>query len=119
MLSTAPPYGWIRLPETLADGLPADGPHNTYYFDFLWRSNGVVPAGMSLDEQKPDLISAYYRTAAVLDINLTVTRADPAAATQPGLVSQWLGVQAVGQSAHMSRRVKLQNLLRRVQYAED
>jgi hypothetical protein len=79
----------------------------------------VVAAGAPLEGQKPDLISAYYRTAAVLDINLSVTRADPAAATRPSFISEWLGVQAVGQAAHMSRRVKLQNLLRRIQYAED
>jgi len=99
-------YGWLRVPEMLAGGMsPAT---STFYVDFRWRSNGVVPAGMTLAEEKPDLVSAYYRTAAVLDVTLTVTRADPSATAG----------QRVAQSAHLTRRVKLRNLLREIRYED-
>ena len=65
-------------------------------------------AGMTLAEEKPDLVSAYYRTAAVLDVTVTVTRADPSATVG----------QRVAQSAHLTRRVKLRNLLREIRYEE-
>ncbi len=99
-------YGWLRLPEHLAGY--ADPTLCTFWVDFRWRNNGVVPAGMTLAQEKPDLISAYYRTAAVLDITITVTRADPSATAG----------QRVAQSAHLTRRVKLRNLLREIRYEE-
>ena len=99
-------YGWLRVPETLAGLTPAVT--STFYVDFRWRSNGVVRAGMTLAEEKPDLVSAYYRTAAVLDVTITVTRADSSA----------MAGQRVAQSAHLTRRVKLRNLLREIRYEE-
>lgn len=105
-VSEAPRYGWIRLPEQLAGGL--DPTACTIYVDFRWRDNGVVPAGGTLEDERPDLISAYYRTAAVLDISITVTRADPGAT----------GGQRIAQSAQMTRRVKVRNLLREIRYEE-
>jgi len=92
-------------PYCIAVGNPANDLNRVYYIDFLWRSNGLWADGV----EYPDLVSAYYRTAAVLDISLTVTRADPGA--QAG--------QRIAQSAHMMRRVKLRNLLREIRYAED
>jgi hypothetical protein len=68
----------------------------------------VVPAGGTLADEKPDLISAYYRTAAVIDLSITVTRAD---------VSATAG-KRVAQSAHLTRRVKLRNLLREIRYEQ-
>jgi hypothetical protein len=103
----APEYGYIRLPQWLA-GSSMDPRNFTYYADFRWRGNGVVPAGGTLTDEKPDLISAYYRTASVIDITITVTRANPAATAG----------QKVTQSAHMTRRVKLRNLLREIRYEE-
>jgi len=103
----APEYGYIRLPQWLA-GSSMDPRNFTYYADFRWRGNGVVPAGGTLTDEKPDLISAYYRTASVIDITITVTRANPAATAG----------QKVAQSAHMTRRVKLRNLLREIRYEE-
>ncbi len=99
-------YGWLRVPETLAGLAPAVT--STFYVDFRWRSNGVVRAGMTLAEEKPDLVSAYYRTAAVLDVTITVTRADSSA----------MAGQRIAQSAHLTRRVKLRNLLREIRYEE-
>ncbi len=99
-------YGYLRLPELLAGGI--DPMACWFFVDFRWRSNGVVPAGLTLADEKPDLISAYYRTASVLDIAMTVTRADPSARAG----------QRVAQSAHMTRRVKLRNLLREIRYEE-
>jgi len=101
-----PKYGMIRLPQKLADGALA----NTHdlWVDFRWRSNGVwaktseYPNGREF----PDLICAYYRSAAVLDVSLTVTRADPGART----------AQRVAQSAHLTRKVKLRNALREISY---
>ncbi len=101
-----PQYGWLRVPATLA-GLTSSAT-STFYVDFRWRSNGVVPAGLKLAEEKPDLVSAYYRTAAVLDIAITVTRADPGATAG----------QRIAQSAHLTRRVKLRNLLREIRYED-
>jgi hypothetical protein len=99
-------YGWLRVPENLAGGQPANA--YTFYVDFRWRNNGVVPAGGTLDDEKPDLISAYYRTAAVIDVSITVTRADLGASAG----------QRIAQSAHLTRRVKLRNLLREIRYEE-
>ena len=99
-------YGWLRVPETLAGSALAAT--SIFYVDFRWRSNGVVPAGMTLAEEKPDLVSAYYRTAAVLDVTITVTRADPSATVG----------QRIAQSAHLTRRVKLRNLLREIRYED-
>ncbi len=99
-------YGYLRLPELLAGGI--DPTICWFFADFRWRSNAVVPAGLTLGDQKPDLISAYYRTASVLDIAVTVTRADPSARAG----------QRVAQSAHITRRVKLRNLLREIRYEE-
>ena len=99
-------YGWLRVPQTLAGATLAAT--STFYVDFRWRSNGVVPAAMTLAEEKPDLVSAYYRTAAVLDVTITVTRADPSATVG----------QRIAQSAHLTRRVKLRNLLREIRYED-
>jgi hypothetical protein len=68
----------------------------------------VVPAGGTIEDEKPDLISAYYRTVAVIDISITVTRADLGASAG----------QRIAQSAHLTRRVKLRNLLREIRYEE-
>ena len=95
-----PKYGIIRLPERLADGELADT--HDLWVDFRWRSNGVWMNG----REYPDLICAYYRSAAVLEVSVTVTRADPGA--RPS--------QRVAQSAHLTRRVKLHNVLREVSY---
>jgi prepilin-type N-terminal cleavage/methylation domain-containing protein len=99
-------YGWLRLPEYLAGGVSPSA--CAFFVDFRWRNNGAVPPGFTLEQEKPDLISAYYRTAAVVDIAMTVTRADPSATAG----------QRVAQSAHITRRVKLRNLLREVRYEE-
>ncbi len=99
-------YGYIRLPEHLAGGTIANS--CTYYVDFRWRDNGVVPAGVALSGEKPDLVSAYYRTAAVIDISITVTRADQSATAG----------KRVAQSAHLTRSVKLRNLIREVRYEQ-
>jgi hypothetical protein len=99
-------YGVLRLPAHLAGGAPPNG--CTYYVDFRWRNNGVVPAGGALADEKPDLVSAYYRTAAVIDLSITVTRADLGATAG----------QRVAQSAHLTRKVKLRNLIREVRYEQ-
>ena len=99
-------YGWLRLSEFLSGGVDPTG--CSFFVDFRWRSNGVVPAGDTIDEEKSDLISAYYRTASVVDIAMTVARADPGATAG----------QRIAQSAHMTRRVKLRNLLREIRYDE-
>ncbi len=108
--ATQPKYGYIRLPAHLSlwvskqiDGKPtrvwiATKDIPTFWIYYRWRSNGVVPAGLGLDGEKPDLVSAYYRTASVIDINLTVARTGPRGS----------------QAAHMTRRVKLQNVIREI-----
>jgi prepilin-type N-terminal cleavage/methylation domain-containing protein len=101
-----PRYGWIRLPATLSGGL--DAAATTLWVDFRWRDNGVVPPGGALEDEQPDLISAYYRTVAVLDVGITVTRADPGAT----------GGQRITQSAQLTRRVKVRNLLREIRYED-
>ncbi len=72
---------------------------------YRWRDNGVVPASptMSLSDEKPDLVCAYYRTGAIIDINLTVTRADSGKTTE-----------RISQSATVTRRVKLRTAVRDV-----
>jgi len=99
-------YGFLRLPQYLAGGL--DPTLCTFYVDFRWRSNGVVPAGMTMADERPDLVSAYYRTAAVVDVKITVSRADVGAPA----------ATRIAQSSHLTRRVKLRNLLREVRYEE-
>jgi len=104
-----PKYGYIRLPAHLSlwdqeedqDGKPtrvwtATKDVAKFWIYYRWRNNGVVPA--TAQDEKPDLVSAYYRTASVLDINLTVARIGPRGA----------------QAAHMTRRVKLQNVIREI-----
>jgi hypothetical protein len=59
--------------------------------------------------ERPDLMVAYYRTDAVIDISMTVVRADPTAPPRT----------RVTQSAYLTRRVKLHNLLREIRYGED
>jgi hypothetical protein len=107
--SYAPNYGWLRLPEFLGEG---DATQNhTFWVNFRWHDNGVW-ADIDDDGDSEycwDLVSAYYRTAAILDVSLTVTRSDPNARLD----------QRIAQSANMTRRVKLHNMLRRVRYAED
>lgn len=98
-----PHYGWLRFPQVLGDGVDAD--LHTFWIDYRWRNNGYWENGV----EYPDLISAYYRTAAIIDISLTVTRADPSARAG----------QRISQSANMSRRVKLRNLVREIRHAED
>ena len=107
-----PKYGWIRLPERLPGGLKAEDA--TLWITYHWRNNGVVPPVLggdpvTMDQERPDIITAYYRTAAVLDVGLTVTRADPTAPAK----------KRISQSVNLTRRVKLHNLLREVRYAED
>ena len=105
-------YGWLRVPQRLAGD--KDPTACNFALDFRWRNNGVVPAvndqGLpsTLADEKPDLISAYYRTAAVIDISITVTRADLGASAG----------QRISQSAHLTRRVKLRNLLREIRYEQ-
>lgn len=99
-----PKYGCIRLPAHLADFDDTNSQNRKFWIYYRWRNNGIVPAGQGLEEEKPDLISAYYHTGAVIDISLTVTRANPSARAG----------QRVAQSAHMTRRVKLQHVIREV-----
>ena len=105
-----PPYGWIRLPEHLADDSDAASPDYTYFISYRWRTNGLWAddPNEANDEERPDRVAAYYRSAAVLDINLTVNRSDPTA----------MAGQRISQSARMTRRVKLHNLLRDISYVE-
>lgn len=98
-----PKYGYLRLPERLADGRRADE-HQHYWVDFRWRSNGVWVNGREF----PDLICGYYRSAAVLEVSITVTRADPGARPE----------QRVAQTARLTRRVKLRNALREISYGK-
>jgi hypothetical protein len=103
-----PTYGWIRVPEHLATSDPSAGVRATdipyYYIDFRWRSNGIWVDG----EEHTDKISAYYRTAAVLDISLGVTKAGMS-----------VGTEQIAQAVTMTRRVKLRNALREIRYAEE
>ncbi len=104
-----PSYGWLRLPTSFGEG---DDPRNhTFWVNFRWHDNGVWgdPDGDGNSDYYWDLVSAYYRTAAILDISLTVTRSDPNARLD----------ERIAQSANMTRRVKLHNMLRRVRYADD
>lgn len=98
-----PHYGWLRFPQTLGDGVDAN--LHTFWIDYRWRNNGYWES----DVEYPDLISAYYRTAAVIDISLSVIRADLSARAG----------QRISQSANMTRRVKLRNLVREIRHAED
>jgi type II secretory pathway pseudopilin PulG len=105
----APNYGWLRLPENFAAGDATQS--HTFWVNFRWHDNGVW-ADIDDDGDSEycwDLISAYYRTAAILDVSLTVTRSDPNARLD----------ERIAQSANMTRRVKIHNMLRRVRYAED
>jgi prepilin-type N-terminal cleavage/methylation domain-containing protein len=107
-------YGCIRLPEHLAGSeVVADYPDRIWVY-FRWRSNGmmlpsVMEPGGSATEY-PDLVAAYYRTAAVIDIGITVARADVGRTTATG--------ERVSQSVHMTRRVKLPNAVREVHNVE-
>ncbi|MCJ7821569.1 MAG: hypothetical protein MUQ26_00550, partial [Armatimonadetes bacterium] len=107
--TTTPNYGWLRLPEDFAAGDAVE--NHTFWVNFRWHDNGVWADidGDGDSEYCWDLVSAYYRTAAILDIGLTVTRSDPRARLD----------ERIAQSANMTRRVKLHNMLRRVRYAED
>ncbi len=104
--SDQPKYGFIRLPERLADGQLASD--HDLWVDFRWRSNGVWIKNDEHPEghEYPDLICAYYRSAAVLDVSITVTRSDSGAR----------GPSKVAQVAHLTRRVKLHNALREISY---
>ncbi len=110
------PYGWIQLPEYVVGNATAGtkSADATFVIEFRWRSNGVLtmdydssgnPIGLV---EKPDIVTAYYRTAAVIDVGVTVSRADPSAE---------IG-KRIAQSAYLTRRVKLHNLLREIRYAE-
>jgi len=103
----APNYGWLRLPLNFGEGDATDT--HAFWVNFRWHNNGVWYDAGDGGKYYWDLISAYYRTAAILDISLTVTRSDPTARAG----------ERIAQSANMTRRVKLHNLLRRVRYAED
>ena len=103
-----PRYGWIRLPETLSGGA-ASKDVKDLWVGFRWRNNGMVPPGGTMSGERPDLMVAYYRTDAVIDISMTVVRADPTAPPRT----------RVTQSAYLTRRVKLHNLLREIRYGED
>ncbi len=105
---TVPRYGWIRLPQRLADGRLANDPGLKYFVDFRWRSNGVWVKNTTypMGRYFPDLVSAYYRTNAVIDISITVDRTDPGATADAPLA----------QSANLTRRVKLRNLTREIRY---
>jgi prepilin-type N-terminal cleavage/methylation domain-containing protein len=105
-------YGCIRLPRYLAGGeLVAGHPERVWVY-FRWRSNGMVlPTALeSPPAEHPDLVAAYYRTAAVIDIGITVARADAGRTTATG--------ERVSQSVHMTRRVKLPNAVREVHEVE-
>jgi len=102
-----PQYGWIRLPETLSGGAASKG--KNLRVDFRWRNNGMVPPNSTMIGERPDLMVAYYRTDAVIDMSMTVVRADPSAPPRT----------RVTQSAYLTRRVKLHNLLREIRYGED
>jgi type II secretory pathway pseudopilin PulG len=116
--SAVVPYGWIRLPKSLATGNIAgskDTQTATFIIEFRWRNNSVmtkyaptvtVPPKMV---EKPDIIAAYYRTDAIVDVSISVSRADPSAPVG----------KRIAQSAFMTRRVKVHNLLREIRYGEN
>ena len=104
--SAGPRYGWIRLPKQLSlQGIAVEANEANLWVYYRWRSNGVVSLGETLAEEHPDLISAYYRTASVIDVGLSVTRTDPLATTSS---------QRLAPSVHMTRRVKLRNAVREI-----
>ena len=107
------PYGCIRLPNKLTTKDPASAEAtaaatatSNFIIEYRWRSNGVI-AGVETEE-KPDIVTAFYRTAAIIDIGVTVSRADPSAE---------IG-KRISQSSYLTRRVKLHNVLREVRHAE-
>ena len=107
--AAGPRYGFIRLPKTLSGGASVDA-NTKLWIEYRWRNNGVMPKP-KLDEawvEKPDMIAAYYRTDAVIDVSITVSRADPSAPVG----------KRIAQSAFLTRRVKLHNLLREIRYGE-
>lgn len=110
---TGVPYGWIRLPTTLAsaDSKGRNTATSTFIIEYRWRNNSVFTKDpeTGVMVEKPDIIAAYYRTDAIVDISITVSRADPSA--QVG--------QRISQSAFLTRRVKLHNLLREIRYGEN
>ncbi len=104
--SNQPAYGNIRLPAHLSfvgNATVLDTTSQTFLVYYRWRDNGIVPAGKTLDKEKPDLVCAYYRTGAIVDIRLTVTRADASRTTE-----------RISQTATVTRRVKLRTALRDV-----
>ena len=103
-----PRYGWIRLPDNLSAGFSTDT--QTFQVDYRWRNNSVTAQDALTKEmvEHPDLITAYYRTAAIIDIGLTVSRADPSAPAG----------ERIAQASYLTRRVKLHNLLREIPYAK-
>jgi hypothetical protein len=105
-------YGCIRLPYHLAgrEVVPVHPEHIWVYF--RWRSNGMMlPTALeSPPAEHPDLVAAYYRTAAVIDIGITVARADASRTTATR--------ERISQSVHMTHRVKLRNAVREVHDVE-
>ena len=111
---TGVPYGWIRLPTTLATADRSKSRETKtaiFLIEYRWRNNSVFTKDpeTGLMVEKPDIIAAYYRTDAIVDISITVSRADPSA--QVG--------QRISQSVFMTRRVKLHNLLREIRYGDN
>jgi hypothetical protein len=115
-ISLAVPYGQIRLPKTLASA-DSTGKVTTvdaiFIIDFRWRNNSVMTkyttATLASMVEKPDIIAAYYRTDAIVDVSLSVSRADPSAPVG----------KRIAQSVFLTRKVKLHNLLREIRYAEN
>jgi len=110
------PYGWIRLPKALASGDSAgsrDSQTAGFIIEFRWRNNSVMTkhttTTLASMVEKPDIIAAYYRTDAIVDVSVSVSRADPSA--QIG--------KRIAQSVFLTRRVKLHNLLREIRYGEN
>jgi len=100
-----PVYGYLRLPAHLADGTDPSNAGTKLWVYYRWRNNGVMPAtGAHAWQEQPDLVCAYYRTSAILDVSLTVTRADPTANVR----------DRISQSASVTRRVKLRAAVRQV-----
>jgi type II secretory pathway pseudopilin PulG len=115
-ISLAVPYGQIRLPKTLASA-DSTGKVTTvdaiFIIDFRWRNNSVMTkyttATLASMVEKPDIIAAYYRTDAIVDVSLSVSRADPSAPVG----------KRIAQSVFLTRKVKLHNLLREIRYADN